>query len=259
MQRIVRKKSPWPKAMSWAASVIAVAAAAYAGYVGTTWLLYGRPSRPTEDESDPLLDRFIPEYDVVDRHRIRVDAPAAVTLDVARDMELSHLPIVRTIFKAREIILRARRDDTPRPKGLLDEVLSLGWSVLAEIPSREIVVGAVTKPWEPNVTFRSIPSAEFASFAEPDYVKIVWTLRADPTSDTTSIFRTETRALATDPVARSKFRRYWSLLSPGIRLIRRLTLRPLKSAAERLAWEARHAELPLAPEQPRECEFHDTH
>jgi hypothetical protein len=242
MRRIVREKSPWPKAMSWAVSGIAVAAAAYAGYVGTTWLRYGRPSRPTEDESDPLLDRFIPEYDVVDRHSIRVDAPAAVTLDVARDMELSHLPVVRTIFKARELILRARPDDTPRPKGLLDEVLSIGWSVLAEIPGREIVVGSVTKPWEPNVTFRSIPSAEFASFADPDYVKIVWSLRADPIGETASIFRTETRALATDPVAKSKFRRYWSLLSPGIRLIRRLTLRPLKSAAERFACEARHAE-----------------
>ena len=242
MQRIVRQKSPWLKVASWAVSGIAVAAAAYAGYVGTTWLRYGRPRPPTEDESDRLLDRFIPVYDVVDRHCIRVEAPAAVTLDVAREMELSQLPVVRAIFKGRELTLRARPDDTPRPKGLLDEVLSLGWSVLAEIPGREIVIGSVTKPWEPNVTFRSIPSAEFASFAEPDYVKIVWTLRADPIGDTASLFRTETRALATDPVARSKFRRYWSLLSPGIRLIRRLTLRPLKSAAERLVCEARHAE-----------------
>jgi hypothetical protein len=60
------------------------------------------------------------------------------------------------------------------------------------------------------------PSGAFAAFAEPDYVKIVWMLRADPIGDTASIFRPETRAIATDLVARSKFRRYWSLLSPGI-------------------------------------------
>ena len=228
------EKSPWRTAASWAMSGIVVSAAAYAGYAAATWVRYGRPCRPTEDESDHLLDRFMPVYDVVDRHCIRVDAPAAVTLGAARNMELSRLPVVRAIFKGRELLLHARPDARPRPKGLLNDMLSLGWSVLAEIPGREIVVGSVTKPWEPDVTFRSVPSTEFASFFEPDHVKIVWTLRADPISDTASMFRTETRAVATDAVARSKFRRYWSLLSPGIRLIRRLTLRPLKRAAEGL-------------------------
>jgi hypothetical protein len=65
--------------------------------------------------------------------------------------------------------------------------------VLAEVPEREIVVGAVTRPWEPNVTFRAVPPDEFAAFREPDYVKIVWTLRADPIGAAESIYRTETR------------------------------------------------------------------
>jgi hypothetical protein len=225
------------KAASWAMAGIAVSAAAYAGYARATWLRYGHRRPPTVDESDRLLDRFMPVYDVVDRHRIRVEAPAAVTLDVAQELELSDLPVVRAIFKCRELLLRARPDNRTRPKGLLDDMLSLGWSVLAEIPGREIVVGSVTRPWEPNVTFRSIPSTDFASFAEPNYVKIVWTLRADPIGDRASVFRTETRALATDGAARMKFRRYWSLVSPGVRLIRRLMVRPLKRAAERLGHE----------------------
>jgi hypothetical protein len=32
-----------------------------------------------------------------------------------------------------------------------------------------------------------------AAFNDPDYVKIVWTLRADPVDATHSVFRTETR------------------------------------------------------------------
>jgi hypothetical protein len=96
------------------------------------------------------------------------------------------------------------------------------------------VVGAVTKPWEPNPVFRSIPPDQFAAFAEPGYVKIAWTLRADPIDDGSSVFRTETRALATDPFARTRFRAYWSFLSPGIWLIRRMMLGPVKKAAERL-------------------------
>jgi hypothetical protein len=110
---------------------------------------------------------------------------------------------------------------------------ALGWGVLAQVPGREIVMGAVTRPWEADVTFRALPPAEFAAFAEPGFVKIAWTLRADPVGAETSVFRTETRALATDAVARARFRAYWSWASPGIALIRRLSLRPLKRAAER--------------------------
>jgi hypothetical protein len=104
--------------------------------------------------------------------------------------------------------------------------------VLAEIPGREIVVGAVTRPWEANVTFRGMPPEPFASFAEPGFVKIAWTLRADPDASGGSIFRTETRAVATDTVARAKFRRYWAFLSPGIILIRRASLAVVKADAE---------------------------
>ena len=60
---------------------------------------------------------------------------------------------------------------------------AMGWGVLAEIPGREIVMGAVTQPWEADVVFRPLPSAEFAAFAEPGFVKIVWTLRADPVDE----------------------------------------------------------------------------
>ena len=94
--------------------------------------------------------------------------------------------------------------------------MALGWGVLAEIPGREIVVGAVTRPWMAQVVFRALPPDEFARFHEPGYVKIVWTLRADPIGADESVFRTETRAAATDPSARIKFRRYWSFFSPGI-------------------------------------------
>jgi hypothetical protein len=105
--------------------------------------------------------------------------------------------------------------------------------VLAEVPGREIVMGAITQPWQANVVFRPLPPDQFIAFNEGDHVKIVWTLRADAIGAATSIFRTETRAVATDGAARAKFRRYWSFLSPGIILIRWASLGPLKREAER--------------------------
>ena len=83
------------------------------------------------------------------------------------------------------------------------------------------------------MTFRGVPPADFPTFSEPGYVKIVWTLRADLDGHGGSIFRTETRAAATDRFARIRFRRYWSFLSPGIILIRRASLGTVKAAAER--------------------------
>ena len=122
-----------------------------------------------------------------------------------------------------------------RPQGLLALTQSIGWRVLADAPGREVVVGAVTQPWRANVTFHGLSPDEFAEFNEPGYVKIAWTLRADPITPTESVFRTETRAIATDAAARAKFRRYWSLLSPGIIAIRSLTRQPVKAEAERRA------------------------
>jgi hypothetical protein len=219
----------------WVTAGLAVAAAAYGGYVGITWYRYGDPSAPDAEEKDPLLDRFMPTYEIVERHQIRVAAPAAVTLDAARHVDLQASPVVRTIIRTREFILGATPDNRQRPRGLLAEVQALGWGVLAEVPGREVVVGAVTKPWEANVTFRALPPDQFAAFDEPDYVKIAWTIRADPMNPAESIFRTETRALATDPFARSRFRRYWSFLSPGIIVIRWAVLGPVKKEAERRA------------------------
>lgn len=211
----------------------AAAAAAYATHAGLTWYRYGRISEPRTDERDELLDTFMPEYEVVERHHVKVAAPAAVTFAAAREQDLLGLPLVRLIFKAREFVLGARPGDRPRPRDLLRAVQELGWGVLAERQDREIVMGAVTTPWEPDVTFHAIPTPDFALFSEPGFVKIAWTLRADPINDCTSVFLTETRAIATDESARVRFRRYWAFTSPGIWLIRRLSLGPLKRGAER--------------------------
>jgi hypothetical protein len=214
---------------------LGVAVAAYAGYVGVTWLRYGHHSPPSAEDADPFLDQFMPVYDVAERHRIHVAAPADVTFAAACDQDLMGLPVVRAIFKAREIVLGSQPDTITRPRGLLALTKSIGWGVLAAVPGREIVMGAVTQPWDADVVFHPLPPGEFAAFNEPDYVKIVWTLRADRTSPHESVFRTETRVVTTDAAARAKFRWYWARFSPGIRLIRWLSLEPMRRTAERLA------------------------
>jgi hypothetical protein len=215
----------------WTAAGAGLAAAAYATSAAVTWARYGYPRPPTAEEVDPLLDRFMPIYDVVERHHVDVAAPAAVTLAAAKAVDMYDSAIVRAIVKTRALVLGAEPDDRARRPGLLEEMRSIGWGVLAET-AQETICGAVTRPWEANVRFRALPPDQFASFDEPGYVKIAWTLRADAVSNTASIFRTETRVLPTDATARARFRRYWAFISPGTLVIRQMLLSPIKSAAE---------------------------
>jgi hypothetical protein len=221
------------RAIGVAAGGLGLAALGYGVYVATAWCRYGHAPSPDPDATDPLLDHFMPEYEVAERHQVQVMAPAEITLLAASEANLQQSAIVRVIFKARELILGAEPGAQGRPKGLLAETEALGWRVLAEKPGREIVVGAVTQPWMPNVVFRGLAPDEFREFREAGYVKIVWTLRADPLGSAESIFRTETRVATTDLIARSRFRWYWARFSPGIVLIRRILLTHLKREAER--------------------------
>lgn len=220
------------------ARTAAVTTLGYAGYVAVTWYRYGRtePRCP----SDPLLDRFFPRHEVRECHERRVQAPAAVTLAAAKETSLQGSPVVRSILALRSI--PSRLSGTPQrsdARGILRQTVSIGWGVLAETPDREIVMGAVTQPWKADVVFRALPPEQFAAFSEPGYVKIAWTLRVDPTGPSSCVFRTETRAIATDPESRSRFRRYWAFLSPGILLIRYEMLRLLETEAERRHHAAR--------------------
>lgn len=218
-----------------AAGALGVSAAGYAVYVATAWARYNHAAPPDHEAADPLLDRFMPTYEIAERHHIAVAAPAEITFNAAREMDLNQSMIVRGVFRARELVLGAEPDAAEQPQGIVALMTSIGWGVLAEVPGRELVMGAVTQPWKANVVFRALPPDQFAAFNDAADVKIVWTLRADPVDAAHSIFRTETRALTTDAAARRNVRRYWSFLSPGIIVIRWMSLGPLKVDAERRA------------------------
>jgi hypothetical protein len=218
-----------------------IAAATYGAWVVVAWLRYGRPAAAAPNQADAMLDRVMPLYDVVQRHHVRVAAPAPVTFAASSEIALMQSWPVRLIFRARERIMGATPQPSSAPQPFLSLARSIGWGLLAEAPRSQIVMGAVTQPWLADVVFHPLPPEEFVRFCEPGFVKIAWTIRADPLGDSHSIFRTETRAVATDPLARARFRRYWSLASPGIILIRWLMLNPVKTAAERRARELRQS------------------
>jgi hypothetical protein len=213
-----------------------IGALSYGTYAAVTWARYGH-AHPERRPRDELLDRFIPQPEVDEYHQIKVHAPAPVTLAVAKDMDFQVSPIVRGIFWLRALpaLLRGEPFRPEGSKGILEETLGMGWGVLAEVPDHEIVVGAYTQPWHEHVTFESLPPGEFASFNQPGYAKIVWTLEAQPLGPDESLFVTRTRVATTDPESRTRFRLYWAPMSTGIILIRYAGLPMIKREAERRA------------------------
>jgi hypothetical protein len=180
------------------------------------------------------LDAFMPAPDVRERFHTTIKAPASMVMDVATGFDLQSLPLVRGIFQLREELMRAQPPATPRkPQGLLAETRDLGWGVLLEQPGRMIICGATCRPWQAESGFRSIPPERFASYAEPDEVKIAWTLEAEPLESALTRFSQETRAVATDGEARERFRPYWRWDRFEIVSIRLLLLPAIRREAER--------------------------
>ena len=77
----------------------------------------------------------------------RIAAPADVVYAAAGEMRLGQLRIVRAILGARELIFGSSLSGRISPSGLVAQTKALGWGLLAEVPGREIVLGAITQPW----------------------------------------------------------------------------------------------------------------
>jgi hypothetical protein len=178
-----------------------------------------------------VLDDFIARPDAREHHAVTVRAPADLVYRTAIGFDFQSIPLVRAIFWSREKLMGARSE--PRqPRAFIEEARAIGWGCLVEHPGELFVAGAVCQPWLADVTFRSVPADRFARFAEPDQVKIAWTLEALPLGPARSRLVTETRAAATDTVARAKFMSYWRWARFGIYSIRWLVLPAIKHQAE---------------------------
>lgn len=184
-----------------------------------------------------LIDTYLPKYDERSYHEARVAADRATAYAALRALDLEKSSIVRMLFAIRTLPSRFRAHERAVnspwvSRSFVDSMVDIGWVILEEAPGQELVAGTVTQPWEATVRFRGLLPAEFAAFGEPGFTKIVWNIAARE-SDGGAIVSTETRVLATSPGARRRFRRYWLLVRPGVKLIRRIALAKVRRELRR--------------------------
>ncbi len=180
------------------------------------------------------LDSFIPAPDARERFAVTVRAPAALVYDVATTFDMQSIWSVRTIFQMRERIMGSR-PGVRVPRGLLEELEGLGWGCLVTRRGELFVGGAVCQPWLADVKFRAVPPEAFAAFAEPDLVKIAWTLETRALGANLTELGSETRVGAADEATLRRFLAYWQWARVGIYSIRWLLLPAISRKAEEAA------------------------
>jgi hypothetical protein len=169
-----------------------------------------------------LIDDWLPEWDVGERHDIAVPVSPERALELARSTPAAPDAIVRALISARGM--------TARDETIEGFFAAHRFVVLAETPT-QLVVGAVGAVW--RVRGGLVPLADgeaWRAAAVPGTIKAAADFRAEPIPGGARL-TTETRVRAADEQARRAFGRYWLVVGPFSALIRRRWLRAIQSAA----------------------------
>lgn len=187
--------------------------------------------------AERLLDMVMPAWDVRDAHRLRIGAPPERVYAAVKAVTVADVPVMMFLLGVRTLPARltgGRRRVRAADRPLLEGILGEGFTLLAERPAQELVVGTIGQFWKlRGGARREAGDAEaFAGFREVGFAKAAMNFMLRPVEGGT-LLSTETRVAATDAAARRAFRRYWRVIYPGSALIRWVWLRAIKRRAER--------------------------
>jgi hypothetical protein len=184
-------------------------------------------------ETRDLLDDHLPSYDVVLTEHLVIDADPAVVFGAAKNFDFmtTRSPLVTALMSARSLPSRllGRPLATPRTLMLAQTSGALpGWSLLGEVPGREVVFGAVGTFWKPDIEWLELPAGQFAAFAEPGWGKIACHLLVRPDGAGRSVLSYECRTATTDPVSQAQMSRYWWVIRPFVAYVLRAVITTIR-------------------------------
>lgn len=188
------------------------------------------------------FDDFFPNPEHVEADSITVAAPVGQAYEVARHWDLAKAPLARLLFRLRT-----------EPGGEVDEdALTLdriggegpGFRLIEDQPPRHFLIGAIGEFWRPSIPFRDFEPHEFAGFSEPGLGKILWGLEFEPLGPHATRIRLEVRIGAHDPKTWKRFRRYYRLIGPFSRWIRKDALDRMQQELGSVGADEAQATLP---------------
>ena len=194
-------------------------------------------SAPPRGEGPTLLDDILPIYDVASRHSIRIDAAPGRVYQAVRSVDLGRPWLIRVLMGIRKVPARAaamlRPDAAPAREGAPRRaVQGLAFTVIAEAPDEELVLGLLGRFWTSSGGVIPATPDRFRLPPPPGLAQAVWNLRVEPEGTGTRL-STETRVRCADAATRRHFLRYWRVVRLGSGLTRRSMLRLIWRTAER--------------------------
>ena len=160
-----------------------------------------------------LIDEVLPEWHKREQHRRRTDADPDGVLRSAEQLTWEEVAAFRILMRIRA---GGRRMNGTT---ILDGMRRTGFVELAR-GAREIVFGAIGRPWTPTGGLIPLAAARsttsFVDFDRPGFAKMAFNFAVDDGE-----LITETRVYLTDATARLAFRVYWLVVRPFSGLIRR--------------------------------------
>lgn len=169
------------------------------------------------------IDKFAPRYDFREHNSTDVHAPAERVYGAVRALDLRYSSFVRALFRLRGM---------PEECLTLNGLLKSGFTVLAEVPNKELLLGLVGRFWTISGGVVRLNAEGFYTFGREGYAKAAWNFSLEPRGENVTRLATETRVFCTDDASRRMFRLYWLFIRPFSGSVRREALRAVKRAAE---------------------------
>ncbi|HET9449656.1 MAG TPA: hypothetical protein VFO83_02175 [Aggregicoccus sp.] len=174
-----------------------------------------------------LLERYLPHPRLRELHTVDVGASPGEAYAALRRFDLASLPAARVLFALRELPDRLRGHQ-PAPGALRLERIGTqpapGFRVLEERPGQAFAVGAVGRFWRLRIPFVDFSPEHFREVGGPGLGKVAWEARCEPRGPHVTRVAVEVRVTAADARSWAAFRRYFLLVGPFSRRIRRATL-----------------------------------
>jgi hypothetical protein len=183
-----------------------------------------------------LVDTFMPTFSVRRVDRIPVRPPPELAWSLVRQLDVSRIALVRRLFDS-GAHAAVRRETFAEFSGSHPDFLLLGEQ------GRELVTGAVFRFWKPRIEHAPVTKDAFATFAEPGFGKVTWSLSLEPRENGESWVGSELRLSTAEERLPERVR-------PALeRLTQLLQQRLLASLSRELGRARSEEDMPLAGDE----------
>jgi hypothetical protein len=175
------------------------------------------------------LDDLMPAPRLREVEEVDVAASPAQVWQAVRHGDLSRSWLTRALFAVRTLPERLA-DRRRGPRAIrVDDLVSTperpGFQLLIDEPPAAFAVGAIGKVWRLRIPYVHVAGADrYRAFDDPGFVKVAWAVRLVSLGEARTHVALELRVSATSDDAWRRFRRYYRVVGPGSRLVRRTLL-----------------------------------